>query len=266
MSLPEHVNADIFDLFVFWDAACATEKRYCRDVMQRTLVHRVFGFVNAGWSAECDSARKILIESLVGPILSASVCEAGSTQRGLVLLPYRCKVKVAEDADTLERKRRLVWKNNARNQVIADFAAELMADARSTSPKAAEVREHLGNESARCLVLVESPEQAQSLARKLRDWDVVTYEADAIDEVRETGGLLGSPILHSKKVIMTTSAANAIYGGDVQCYHNVAVWAGGGQQASRCTVLGSIRVVVDVGDGGGRTLGAEARRRIRSYQ
>ena len=264
VSYSGYANANNFDVFVFWDAACATQ-HHCRQVMQLTGGHRVFGFVDAGWSAERNSVRKTLIESLVGPVLDASVSEAKSAQRGLVLLPYRCKVKVDEDADALERKRRLVWQNNSRNSVIADFAAELVGGTERASQEVQQARQHLGTQAVRAVCLVESPEHGQRLARKLPGWTVVTYDEESIDEIRETGGLRGRPILHSTKVIMTTTAANAIYAGGVTCYHNVAIWAGGGQRASRCEVLDDIRVVVDVRDRGEKTLGDQARRRIRSY-
>lgn len=264
ISYAGYANANIFDVFLFWDAACATQ-HHCRQVMQLTGSHRVFGFVDAGWSAERNSARKTFIEALVGPVLDASVSEAQPAQRGLVLLPYRCKVKVNEDADALERKRRLVWQNNGRNSVIADFAAELVGGMERASQEVQQVKLQLGRQAIRVVVLVESPEHAQRLARKLPGWAVVTYDEESINEIRETGGLRGRPILHSTKVIMTTTAANAIYAGGVTCYHNVAIWAGGGQRASRCRILDDMRVVVDVQDRGGKTLGDEARRRIRSY-
>ena len=264
VSYAGNANANHFDVLVFWDAACATQ-HHCRQVMQLTAAHRVFGFVDAGWSAERNSARKTLIESLVGHVLDASVSEAQSAERGLVLLPYRCKVKVDTDADALARKRQMVWQNNGRNSVMADFAAELVGDTGRASQEVQQARQQLGRQAIRVVILVESPEHGQRLARKLPGWTVVTYDEESIDEIRETGGLRGRPILHSTKVIMTTTAANAIYAGGVTCYHNVAIWAGGGQRASRCRILDDMRVVVDVQDRGGKTLGDEARRRIRSY-
>lgn len=264
VSYSGYANANHFDLLISWDAACVTQQ-HCRKVMQLTAGHRVFGFVDTGWSAERNSHRKTLIESLVGPVMGASVSEAQPAQRGLVLLPYRCKVKVDEYADALERKRWLVWQNNSRNSVIADFAAELLGGMERASQEVQQVKLQLGRQAVRVVILVESPEHGQRLARKLPGWTAVTYDEESINEIRETGGLRGRPILHSTKVIMTTTAANAIYGGGVTCYQNVAIWAGGGQRASRCRVLDDIRVVVDVRDRGEKTLGDQARRRIRRY-
>ena len=257
-------NAEIFDLFIFWDASCAT-RPHCRDVMQLTIGHRVFGFVDVGWSASPDLTTKIWIESLVGPVLSSSVVGMAEPRR-MATIPYRCRERVGKDASPLTRKRRLIWDNRNRNKVIADFATHLHTGRAASSTAVKQVRKHLDNQAAQCIILVEKPEHARQLSGVLPGWDVVTYSPDAVEEIRETGGLRSRPILHSKKVIMTTPAANAIYGGGVQCHHNVAVWAGGGPRPSSCPIIQEIAVVVDVRDKGEPAMEKQATARVKSYR
>jgi len=145
--------------------------------------------------------------------------------------------------------------------VIADFARALCDG--SPHRQATAVRRQLGCEAPRCLILTETAEHAEQLAAILPDWTVVTYDRNIIGDILRTGGADGKPVRHATRLIMTTPAADAVFGENATALPNVTIWAGGGRQASRCALPD---VIVDVDDTGESALKRDARHRMKDWE
>ncbi|NQV27566.1 MAG: hypothetical protein HQ518_24720 [Rhodopirellula sp.] len=260
VSTVANMAPDIFDVHIFCDSKGVTN-RDCRLRVHQSISHRVYGFVNAGYAARRDNRDKVLIESLIGPMLGAQRRIPKIIDRAVCILPHRSSVRVPGNATPLERKRSLVWDNAGRNETIANLAERLTAGDDSVD----EVVPYLGGEPIKCLLLTESWAHAAKLAEQLQGWDAIRFSPEAIKEILSTGAVGGRRIVHGRKIITTTAVAAAIFSNGVACYHNVVVWAGGGRRPSGCAFLNDVPAIIDIHDKGERRFEGEARNRTRSY-
>ena len=171
------LDPDIPDIIIFIKAAEAIAKQF-DPYFERFTNQHVLGFVSG--TEQLGARERLRLEARLGPVVFAFPGPMGA--------PAQVRVLVAESptttppsrsADSLERKRQVVWHNDRRNAAVAAIAEALATgrpDDLYTYGLGLDGVDHLaGITNPRVAVLVESPEHGRALARRLTAWSFLTY-------------------------------------------------------------------------------------------
>jgi hypothetical protein len=132
---------------------------------------RVYAFLG-DFAALNDETMALRIQALAG---EAIYSVAFRSARGRVLMISAPKPHNKSTGNGLQRKRRMIWKNRARNRFISQIAmAALNGDLNQLRQYGVHVDlAELGDDNRRVIVLVESTAHARELRSLLRGWPIL---------------------------------------------------------------------------------------------
>jgi hypothetical protein len=261
---PAMSDPDVFGLLLLVEADRVVDAAVSRQAIGLVGHRRVYGFVQA--NLRLGQRERLELEGVCGPVLYTAPGPRGPTAAVKVVLAEPPWTPVPPADDALEHKRRAIWHNRLRNEVVAGLVTALAAgrdddlrdkglihpDARLPVPAVT---------SRRVVVLVESSEHGLALTEYLPGWKFFTAPTAAAGERLPESGLPAT-------CIITLVAATTLR----HLPADVLVRAGGGRGPLDLPGFppGSVDgrrevVVVDLaGDGDGSAEG-DTRARLKNY-
>ena len=167
------VNDQDWDFVVFWNAGIAAQERM-DDVLRCFDRHRMWALF--GPHERLDRRQALSVESLTGPVVFSWPGTTTLASVEVRFVPIDCPPGRAPERGALSYKRLAIWQNEQRNVEIAKLAQSLVAGDLMGTANAA------GSPSIACsvpriVVLVETPEHGEHLARQMPDWTLTTCQS-----------------------------------------------------------------------------------------